>query len=301
VLLPELMIAPAWAATGLVMVALGTRRARVGQRWQGYALAAVGALRVVELLLEQPTATTEAALWSASVIAAVYAVAWLSRHSASAASDPIVPQALPVLGTFALAVLESRLFENPALGPVWTMTGAAFLALGIWRSAIDLRWQAYALLGAGAARAGMAVFEVPDAAPDAIWCLVGVVVTLYACGMVARRLGRSSDAKDSMSEIEDFIGAAALLVATALLAGTIIKELRPSLVTFALGLQGLALMFTGLIGRERVLRLSGLALLLSCILKLFVYDLRELEAIARIMSFVALGLFLLAISWTYTR
>jgi uncharacterized membrane protein len=29
--------------------------------------------------------------------------------------------------------------------------------------------------------------------------------------------------------------------------------------------------------------------------------LRELEALPRIMSFVALGVFLLAISWTYTR
>jgi len=60
-------------------------------------------------------------------------------------------------------------------------------------------------------------------------------------------------------------------------------------------------MLGGLVGRERILRLSGLALLLACILKLFVYDLRELEALARIMSFVMLGLSLLAISWTYTR
>ena len=73
------------------------------------------------------------------------------------------------------------------------------------------------------------------------------------------------------------------------------------MVTLALGVQGLALMFTGLIARERVMRLSGLALLLACILKLFIYDLRELEALARIMSFVILGLILLAISWTYTR
>jgi len=60
-------------------------------------------------------------------------------------------------------------------------------------------------------------------------------------------------------------------------------------------------MLVGLASRARVLRLSGLALLMACILKLFIYDLNELEALARILSFVVLGLILLGISWTYTR
>ncbi len=49
-----------------------------------------------------------------------------------------------------------------------------------------------------------------------------------------------------------------------------------------------------------MLRLSGLALLFLCILKLFAYDLQQLEALARILSFVVLGLVLLAVSWVYT-
>ena len=49
------------------------------------------------------------------------------------------------------------------------------------------------------------------------------------------------------------------------------------------------------------MRLSGLALLFLCLLKLFIYDLSELEAIARILSFVGLGVVLLAVSWAYTR
>ena len=299
--LPELMVAPAWAVTALVLVVLGTRRARGGQRWQGYALASLGALRIVSLLLEHPTATNEAALWSAGVIATIYATAWFARTNQPSAGDAVAPQALPVLGTLALAVLESRLLEDPMLGPALALTGAVFLMMGYWRGKIDLRWQAYALLGVGALRAGGPVFSVPNAATDAISWLLVVVAVLYACGMAVRRLSRPSDNSHSMREVEDFVGAAALLVATAMLAGTIIKELRPSLVTLALGAQGLALMFIGLIGRERVMRLSGLGLLMACILKLFVFDLRELEALARIMSFVALGLFLLAISWTYTR
>ena len=73
------------------------------------------------------------------------------------------------------------------------------------------------------------------------------------------------------------------------------------MLTVSWGLESLALLATGFAARERILRLQGLALILLCILKLFLYDLRNLETLYRILSFVALGLILLAVSWIYTR
>ncbi len=52
---------------------------------------------------------------------------------------------------------------------------------------------------------------------------------------------------------------------------------------------------------ERVLRLYGLGLLAVCIGKVFAYDLRELESLPRILSFVVLGALLLVVSFAYTR
>ena len=49
------------------------------------------------------------------------------------------------------------------------------------------------------------------------------------------------------------------------------------------------------------MRLSGLSLFLVCILKLFLYDLRQLETFYRIVSFIVLGLILVSVSWIYTR
>jgi uncharacterized membrane protein len=66
-------------------------------------------------------------------------------------------------------------------------------------------------------------------------------------------------------------------------------------------MEGVALLASGFPLRDRVLRLSGLALLLACILKLFVWDLRHLETLPRILSFLVLGLLLVAVSWIYTR
>jgi uncharacterized membrane protein len=77
--------------------------------------------------------------------------------------------------------------------------------------------------------------------------------------------------------------------------------LQPAAVTLAWGLEGSALLAAGFPARERALRISGLAVLLLCILKLFLNDLGQLEPLPRILSFVVLGMLLLAVSWAYTR
>jgi len=78
-------------------------------------------------------------------------------------------------------------------------------------------------------------------------------------------------------------------------------RLPANLITMGWGLEGIVLLLGGFLIRERALRLAGLGMLFLCILKLFVYDLRELEALGRIISFVVLGLVLLGVSWTYTK
>jgi uncharacterized membrane protein len=66
-------------------------------------------------------------------------------------------------------------------------------------------------------------------------------------------------------------------------------------------LEGIGLLVFGFPARERTLRLVGLALLLGCIGKVFVYDLRNLETMYRILSFVGLGATLIFVSFIYTR
>ena len=67
------------------------------------------------------------------------------------------------------------------------------------------------------------------------------------------------------------------------------------------GLIGIALFGLGFPARVRTLRVAGLAMLAACVLKLFLYDLSELDPVPRILSFVVLGLVLLGVSWGYTR
>jgi uncharacterized membrane protein len=85
------------------------------------------------------------------------------------------------------------------------------------------------------------------------------------------------------------------------MAAAIFAEVPRTMITLSWGLGGLALLLGGFPARERVLRLSGLALLFLCLIKLFFNDLGQLEAWPRIISFVVLGLVLLGVSWIYTK
>jgi uncharacterized membrane protein len=91
------------------------------------------------------------------------------------------------------------------------------------------------------------------------------------------------------------------LLATTLLTLLLYYRISGSLLTMACGIQGVILLASGFPLRDRVLRISGLTLLLACILKLFVWDLRHLETLPRIFSFIVLGVILLGVSWIYTR
>ena len=126
------------------------------------------------------------------------------------------------------------------------------------------------------------------------------VVFRYATALAIRPSLRAQAGGTAWSA-EEIVRVAMLIVATVVLSALLKNDVGTRLATLAWGLQGAALLVVGFLARERVLRLSGLALLFLCILKLFAYDLQQLEALARILSFVVLGLVLLAVSWVYTR
>jgi hypothetical protein len=305
--LPDDYVGPAWAVTAVVLVGLGYLRGRQGQRVQGYAVAVLAAVHVGVPLLDRPSPPMDETLWAGAVAALLYGVAHLAHRAAvtSSTTGPAMEADRPAgrlvlsLATLLLAIVESRLWIGPIVAPIWTVTAAALIGAGLVRRVTDLRWQGYVLLFAGAARSAMPLLRAEAAAPGEVLWLSVVIALLYGISLAARR-GRNDDGSQA-SALEDWVRQTVLLCATVMLAGLILRKVPESLVTPALGLQGILLLFVGIPAHERVLRLSGLVVLLVCILKLFVFDLRQLEPLARIFSFVVLGLFLLAVSWIYTR
>lgn len=71
--------------------------------------------------------------------------------------------------------------------------------------------------------------------------------------------------------------------------------------TMVLALEAIAIVAAGLYLNRRQIRLGGIAMFLFSILKVFVYDLSELDTLPRIFSFIVLGAMLIGASWAYTR
>jgi hypothetical protein len=142
------------------------------------------------------------------------------------------------------------------------------------------------------------LFDIAGADTHTLWAALAILI-VYGAALGLR--GVLARVQTTAATLEGQVRVVLLIGATALLSALLADAFGARLATFVWALQGAALLFAGFLVRERALRLLGLLLLFVCIFKLFVYDLRELEALARIMSFVALGLVLLGVSWVYTR
>jgi uncharacterized membrane protein len=118
--------------------------------------------------------------------------------------------------------------------------------------------------------------------------------TSYACEFLVR--GSTAEFK-----WERHAGAFYSILGTLLFTILLFDKVQGRLLTVALGAQGIGLLVAGMFASERVLRISGLALFLVCIGKAFIHDLRQLDTLSRILSFIVLGLLLLGASWIYTR
>jgi hypothetical protein len=225
-----------------------------------------------------------------------------------------IPRLLPAAASLLAYWIAYRWWRiEGAVGPVASWTGTAFLAVSMWAvlppDGVAAAWALYsvALLAAG--------FRWNQPQLPAQSCALGSVAY---CWWLVNLLDRSGAAPASAllgcaGAIVCFYGAQLLAprghilrLYFSLLAGTLTSlllynEISGRMLTIAWGIQGVVLLAAGFPLRDHIPRLSGLALLLFCILKLFVYDLSYLDTLPRIFSFLGLGLILVAVSWVYTR
>ncbi|MEO8130569.1 MAG: DUF2339 domain-containing protein, partial [Bryobacteraceae bacterium] len=264
--MPETVVAAGWAAMALIWIELGARFSVRPFRWLGDILMAAVALRLALVNFHYP----DKLLSVVPVIAAAYYL-WIRLGDFLMARIYVWAAAIPVM-----ILLHTELPD--AAGVVgWACFGLGLAAAGRRMPNADLTLQSYVV----AAIAFLyAIFNPPN-----IWFAVAVVAALYTGQALSDRHGRT------------FFS----ILATLLLTATLYDKVSGSLLTVAWGGEGLALLGIGFVARERLLRLQGLLLFFVCILKLFLYDLRNLETMYRILSFIALGLILLGVSWIYTK
>ncbi len=209
-------------------------------------------------------------------------------------------------------------FDGPALVVAWAAasTVLAYLATRLDASPDPAGSSAERMLVASGALLALAVGHVlvveapPKAIFDGVDDLAAAAVAIAACAAAAFGCGYFSRRIDpSAPTLANFAGAVSLVyLGSVLIVDTIgvdaageARQAGQVWLSAFWTVTGLGAVVWGLVRREAGVRLGGLALLAIAIAKVWTYDLAELEELARVLSFVGLGLLLLVGAFAYQR
>jgi uncharacterized membrane protein len=219
---------------------------------------------------------------------------------------------------------NTRLF---ALSALWTLYGAGLWAAGYARRVQFLRFAAFALLGVTALKLvalDASYFDAPWHRALANQTFAAFALFVFVLWYVARTYARAGAGVDeaerrgaltALTVVGNLLAVAALsleavgyfdkqIAAAAEAGGERLRDLRLAAqlsLSLVWAVYGGALLALGHARGNRVLRLMALALLGAATVKVFFFDLSELERFYRIVSFIALGAILLGVSFLYQQ
>jgi len=301
-LLPVAVVAPAWALVSILLIETGLGLDIPSLRLQGHisGAAAFGRLFFANFTGLGATAGISHRLLTVIPVLGSHYYQWSKqRASASRLRDWESGLGRAYLYAAAAGVVVLLRFELDRVSVVigWAVFTLALLILGQrWKNR-DLRWQSYAIAALTFWRSATTNFYAPESLGGTAERIVTAVIVI-ACFFAAQLVIPQSSIRTGIERhARLFFSALATLLLTTLL----FHEVSGSILTVAWGLEAVSLLIVGFPLKDRIFRLSGLALFLVCILKLFLYDLRQLETGYRILSFIALGMILMGVSWIYTR
>ncbi len=224
--------------------------------------------------------------------------------------------ALDSLGLIAIAYLTASALGGAALAAAWAFEGLALAQLNRRGGDDVARFGALAFVGAAVLHA-LALDAPPDTLSSGGADLGAAGLALGALVAVGLRVGLSQPV-GSARRHWSLIGAGgcALYLASVAIIGACqptfaaVSETVLNLTVHQEGqvalsalwsLAGLAALIVGLRANIAPVRTAGLALLLVTVGKVFLYDLATLTSVYRVISFVVLGLLLLAGAFAYQR
>jgi hypothetical protein len=301
--LPAPVVALAWALAGLAILEIGFVFSLSRFRFMGnvIALATFGRLFLGNFTTMGSTLhVSHRLLTVAPVILAEYYV-WARYRAGQVSSQERIWPRIYLYAPAILVFVLMRFELGRSLAVIgWALFGLALYRTGLRAKIADLRWQSFALAIAAFARCWATNFYIPGSLAGIRGrVLTGVIVV--ACLYAAQLLAPREPSEEAAGPLDKHARTFYSLLASVLLAVLLFYEVSGSVLTVAWSVEALALLGAGFPLRDRLQRLSGLVLFMMCVLKLFFYDLRQLETVSRILSFIVLGALLVGVSWIYTR
>lgn len=130
---------------------------------------------------------------------------------------------------------------------------------------------------------------------------LGVPLVAWTNAVAALVLLVAAERCGRRQQVSNQWGRWVVLAATVVTLAAAAKLLTAALVTLGWAVGGFMLLALGFAGRTRPYRIAGLVMLALAVVRAFLYDLAKVETIYRILSFLALGIILLALAFLYTR
>jgi len=296
--LEHFWIAAAFAFTGLVWAWAGRRLRASALLWQSAFLLGLGLLSISVYSWWQPG---EIGGWPKRSVSTALALAGLFATHAlfDGPGGRLRRLAAAILLSANSAFLmllvagDADAFQSVYLIPLlWCALGCLYFEIADLRSSRSWWYLGHVWLLAALIHLHLAAEGLGQASWNIVAAIL-VVVLAYAAASWRRTAGGPTPI-DPLRPIY-------ALLAAATLARLLGEAVSGTLLSVAWSLEGLVAVVLGFALRERILRWIGLGLLSFCIFKLFLYDLSGLEGLARIASFIVLGLVLIFVSWAYTR
>jgi uncharacterized membrane protein len=218
------------------------------------------------------------------------------------------------LGSIGLA----NVFDGPMLVAIWSAMAAAlaYMSTQVDRTPSPALSNAERLLFTGFGFLGLAFMHMlvveapPIAIAEGVDDLGSSVVAIACCAGAALACWHwGREVEPYSATVTGFIGSATLVYLGSVSIIDVIgandsgeaREIGQAWLSAFWAVTGFGAVVWGMVRRSVNVRLGGLALLMLAIAKVWTYDLSELEEIARALSFVALGLLLLAGAFAYQR
>jgi hypothetical protein len=289
-----------WLVLALALSELGVRKGFKDFVVQGYWAGATSLVVLLEFNVLEPGVHTDWRGWAPQICGALILYGAAVRLAARPQGMELdrVRFVLFQITSFVATALMAAFLRNTLPAPLtafsWAMLGLLLLLAGRLLGGVDLRLQSLMLAVAAAIRvwsSGLFLEGEFLGMQRRIVSTVAVIACLYAAEFLSERSAAWAAAVRVVFSV----------LASALLFSLLTHEVSGGLLTVAWGAQGVALLFAGFPLRARYLRLSGLALLLVCVGKLFLHDLRHLEMPFRVLSFLVLGVILIGVSFLYSR
>ena len=305
---------------GAVAVACACLSRRTLQRPSDYILVDIAlgvhiALAIVRAVIEAPPGVL---FGDQPALPELLAVATLAA-SCLASGYITMPRArwlgdvLNALGFAAIAYLTAQALSGPVLAAAWALEALALLQMSVSTRSQLPRYAGAAFMTLSLGHA--LILEAPPAAlvtgaptlVAAAKALGAIALALLAGSRVDREVRPWLVAGGALTLL--YLASIAIVTAfqpapgsadTALLDLSIRQEGQVLLSGFW-SLVGVAGLIVGLRTNSPAIRNGALALLLATVAKVFLYDLSTLTSIYRVISFIALGLLLLAGAFAYQR